>query len=70
MLTAEGMGHVRLAIVDRTAAVSQPLHDYDHDIHAVFVGEIYNHRGLRESLKDRYGFTSHSDSAVLIPLYL
>lgn len=70
MLTAIGMGHVRLAIVDRTAAASQPLHDRDHDIHVVFVGEIYNHRELRESLQNKYRFTSQSDSAVLIPLYL
>lgn len=64
------MGHVRLAIVDRTAAANQPLHHHGHDLHVVFVGEIYNHRELRESLKNKYHFASQSDSAVLIPLYL
>ncbi|MFH1954218.1 MAG: asparagine synthase (glutamine-hydrolyzing) [Pseudomonadota bacterium] len=47
-----------------------PLTDRESCIAALFNGEIYNYRELKESLsKDGYVFTSDTDSEVIIPLY-
>jgi asparagine synthase (glutamine-hydrolysing) len=47
-----------------------PLTDHEACIAALFNGEIYNYRELKESLsKDGYVFTSDTDSEVIIPLY-
>jgi asparagine synthase (glutamine-hydrolysing) len=58
--------HERLAIVD-PASGAQPLRSRDGALALAVNGEIYNHRGLRES--SDYGFTTDSDCEVINALY-
>lgn len=47
-----------------------PLIDRGNKIALLFNGEIYNYQEIKKELKkDRYVFTSNSDSEVIIPLY-
>ena len=58
-------GHHRLAIVDLNERANQPL--YSKAGSALIInGEIYNSAKLREQLKDRYEFTTTSDSEVAL----
>jgi asparagine synthase (glutamine-hydrolysing) len=64
------LGHVRLAILDPTAAGDQPMHADDGSAVLVFNGEIYNFRELRAELESQgIAFHSHSDTEVLLALY-
>lgn len=64
------LAHNRLSIVD-LAGGHQPLLSAAHDVVAVVNGEIYGHRQLRASLQQKgYPFQTHSDSEVLLALYL
>ena len=69
--TCEGavLAHERLAIVDVNTG-AQPLLSPDGKQSLAVNGEIYNHRSLRESLKQPYGFKTESDCEVILPLYL
>jgi asparagine synthase (glutamine-hydrolysing) len=59
----------RLAVVD-PAGGGQPVRNEDATIHAVFNGEIYNHRQLRADLAGRgHRFASECDSEVIPHLY-
>lgn len=64
------LGHVRLAIVDTSAAGHQPMISRDGRVVMVFNGEIYNFPALRAEL-ERQGevFHGHSDSEVLLALF-
>lgn len=61
----------RLAIVDINDGF-QPMSDEYGNVHIVWNGEVYNHRKLRKELEAKgYVFkTSHSDTEVLINMYL
>ena len=60
--------HQRLGITDIHSRSNQPLlHD---NILLSFNGEIYNFKELRDELKDRFDFKTHSDSEVIIAAYL
>jgi asparagine synthase (glutamine-hydrolysing) len=60
----------RLAIIDRSAAGSQPMASADGRWVMVFNGEIYNHRALRRELEAAgAAFRSNSDTEVLLQLY-
>lgn len=62
-----GLGHTRLAIIDLTAAASQPMTTEDDRYVLVFNGEIYNYRELRTELKqDGNVFRSASDTEVIL----
>ncbi len=66
-----GLVHRRLAIIDLSAAVGQPMMASHHGrYHIVFNGEIYNYQALRQEL-ERNGcrFQSTSDTEVLLHLY-
>lgn len=63
-----GFGHVRLSIVDTSAAGNQPMISADGRIAMIFNGEIYNHADLAGRLPDHV-FKSSSDSEVLLELY-
>jgi asparagine synthase (glutamine-hydrolysing) len=62
-------GMCRLAIIDVKHG-KQPVESQDGLIKAVFNGEIYNFKELRQGLEFRgYKFKSDSDSEVIVPLY-
>lgn len=67
------LGHVRLAVVDLTAAGHQPMF-YKHkgrEVGIVFNGEIYNFQDIRRDLETKgYTFKSQSDTEVILAAYL
>lgn len=65
-----GLGHTRLSIID-LAGGHQPLSSPDGSIRAIVNGEFYGYEQTRRTFLDEgYRFQSHSDSEILIPLYL
>lgn len=64
-----GLGHVRLSILDLSAAGRQPMSASTGDI-VSFNGEIYNFKDLRAALDDdQRPWTSQSDTEVLLRGY-
>lgn len=64
-----GLGHRRLAIIDRSVVANQPMSNEDNSICLVFNGEIYNHAEIRKELEELGGYkwkTSHSDTEVIL----
>ena len=64
-----GMAHRRLAIIDLSAAASQPMHDSSGELTIVYNGEIYNHAEVRAHLTrlgHRSWQTDHSDTEVIL----
>jgi asparagine synthase (glutamine-hydrolysing) len=65
------LGHVRLSILDLSILGHQPMFSEDGRVVLIFNGEIYNFQELRSSLEDLgHVFTGHSDTEVLLRLYL
>jgi asparagine synthase (glutamine-hydrolysing) len=65
-----GLGFRRLSIIDLSEAAAQPISNEDGSVWTIFNGEIYNYRGLRESLIARgHRFRSHTDSEVIVHLF-
>lgn len=62
------LAHERLSIVD-PASGGQPLKSKDGKLILAVNGEIYNHREIREQLKDEYEFQTGSDCEVILALY-
>jgi len=60
--------HERLSIVDPLNG-AQPLFNEDGTIALAVNGEIYNHKPIREQLKDRHTFKTGSDCEVILHLY-
>lgn len=70
ILGAAGLGHRRLAIVDRSPAGDQPMCDDRGTLWIICNGEIYNHVALRRDLEQRgFSFRSRSDTEVILYLY-
>ena len=66
-----GLAHRRLSIVDLSPLGHQPMLGADNAVVLVFNGEIYNYQELRaELLANGYSFRGHSDTEVLLNLYL
>jgi asparagine synthase (glutamine-hydrolysing) len=73
VLASDGVGlaHRRLSIIDLSSAGRQPMWDSTRSVCIVFNGEIYNYRELRDALeRDRFAFSSHTDTEVILNLYL
>ncbi len=65
-----GLGHVRLSIIDLEHG-QQPFISDDRNYILIFNGEIYNYLELRSLLIQRgYTFRSHSDTEVLLKMYI
>lgn len=66
-----GLAHRRLSIVDLSALGNQPMFYGDGRMVTVFNGEIYNFLELRRELEaDGVSFRSHTDTEVILALYL
>ena len=66
-----GLAHRRLAILDLSPTGAQPMWDCQRRACIAFNGEIYNFRELRPGLEaDGFAFRGHSDTEVLLNLYL
>jgi asparagine synthase (glutamine-hydrolysing) len=66
-----GLGHARLSIVDLSAHGHQPMVRAQGKVVLIFNGEIYNQIELRAELEAvGVKFEGHSDTEVLINLYL
>ena len=64
------LGHMRLAIMDTSAAGNQPLKNEAGDIWCVVNGEIYNYPQLRKELEGLgHRFSSGSDSETVLHAY-
>lgn len=64
-----GLGFVRLSILDLSLAGHQPMHSKDGRYVLIFNGEIYNYIEIRDELKDKYLFTTGTDSEVILAAY-
>tara|TARA_R110000868_G_scaffold189695_2_gene433147 strand:- start:192188 stop:194089 length:1902 start_codon:yes stop_codon:yes gene_type:complete len=65
-----GLGHRRLSIIDLSQSAAQPMASDDGRYMVTFNGEIYNFKELAADLKSKgYSFNTHSDTAILAPLY-
>lgn len=66
-----GLGHRRLSIIDTSEKANQPMWDQSRRYCIVYNGEIFNHRELRRELESKgVNFQSHSDTEVLLHLYI
>jgi asparagine synthase (glutamine-hydrolysing) len=64
------LGHRRLAIVDLSAAASQPMVSDDGAIAITYSGEVYNHEALRPVVESKgHVFRSRSDTEAVLRLY-
>jgi asparagine synthase (glutamine-hydrolysing) len=62
-----GLGHLRLSILDLSAASNQPMTSSDGRFTIVYNGEIYNHSQLRAELINLgYTFATRGDTEVLL----
>ena len=65
-----GFGHVRLSIIDLSAAGHQPMFTTDRRYMIVFNGEIYNYIELKKELEADYNFQTKTDTEVILAAYL
>lgn len=66
-----GLGHRRLSIIDTSAIAHQPMWDETNRYCIIFNGEIFNYQELKQALTSKgVFFFSHSDTEVLLKLYI
>jgi asparagine synthase (glutamine-hydrolysing) len=69
--TGVSAGMVRLALLDLSDRGQQPMWSVDGRVVILFNGEMYNFREERHRLEQGgYRFTSHTDTEVVLALYL
>lgn len=65
------LGHTRLSIIDTSTTAAQPFTDQSGRYTIIFNGEFFNYQEHRKALVDNgYPFRSHSDTEVLLQLYM
>ncbi len=65
------LGHLRLSIIDLSAASHQPMRDAASGVTLAYNGELYNFRALRSELQSLgHVFTSQGDTEVVLRSYL
>jgi len=70
-LATATLGMARLAVIDLTDAGHQPMSNEDGTVWIVYNGETYNYPEERAHLETLgYNFQSHSDTEVVLKLYL
>lgn len=66
-----GLGHRRLSIIDTSSVANQPMWDDSNRYCIVFNGEVFNFNELKKELEAKgVTFFSHSDTEVLLKLYI
>ncbi len=66
-----GLGHRRLSIIDTSSGANQPMWDESGRYCIIFNGEIFNFQELRKELETkRISFSTHSDTEVLLKLFI
>ncbi len=63
-----GFAHRRLAIIDLSPQGAQPMTGNNGSV-ITFNGEIYNYPELRDVLRQRWQFQSHSDTETILAAY-
>jgi len=65
-----GLAHLRLSILDLSAAGHQPMSSADRRFWITYNGEVYNYQQLRRDLEAAgYPFRSHTDTEVVVALF-
>lgn len=65
-----GFGHLRLSILDLSAAGHQPMENGDGSLTIVYNGEIYNYIEIRGALKQKgHVFKTGTDTEVILAAY-
>lgn len=62
-----GFGHTRLSIIDLDVRSSQPMNKNGYVL--TFNGEIYNYKELKEQIRDKWSFTTESDTEIIMAYY-
>lgn len=65
-----GFGHARLSVIDTSSVANQPMTDASGRYTIIFNGEIFNYRELREQYIPEIPLLTHSDTEVLLYLYI
>jgi len=65
-----GLGHVRLSIIDLTAAGHQPMFSQDKRYCIIYNGEVYNYLELKEELGGKYEFVTRTDTEVILNAFI
>lgn len=62
-----GLGHLRLSIIDLSAAANQPFYSHDGRYCMVYNGEVYNYKEVAE----KYGIRprTHSDTEIILEAF-
>src|SRR6516162_556515 len=58
------LGHLRLSIIDLSAAANQPFSDNAGRYRIIFNGEMYNYEAVKKMIPD-YEFRTNSDTEVI-----
>ncbi|MEO7310323.1 MAG: asparagine synthase (glutamine-hydrolyzing) [Chitinophagaceae bacterium] len=64
------LGHNRLSIIDLSAAANQPMTSADGRYVIIYNGEVYNYIELRDIFLKDQTFTTHSDTEVVLAMYI